>query len=209
MLYTRKVRRGSKAKACKKFLRNFFKCLVVAFGPVVVGAFADICWYKVCYERNWTFEAFGHQFQFFVSRETEPLFHMIGVVFSIFAAVLFDTVWKKRMAMNRAVRENDMDTFLRLRDETISPLVHTLMIAISAIIIAYLMLQNRTLQDGLFSVFVGTYLLALFFFVIQEMDHPLHGVWIIEEIKPEWRDIEFDVYLKKCDSRHKKAAAAG
>ncbi len=197
-------------KGCaRKHFRNFLKCAIITCAPVPVALVMDAVWYFLLYNRNWDFGLFGHNLRFQLKVETEPLFHFIELIFSIFAAVIFDSVWKKARQMRRAARQKDWDGFMAGKDERISPLVHTFMFVQALIILVYQMLENQKFLDGVFAVFITAYLLALFFIVIKEMDDPSHGLWIIEEAEPRWREMEVDIYFSERENGHHRKQAAG
>ncbi len=172
------------------------KCLWMLFRPIPAVIAACLLWYFVFFRNN-----------LYSSENLEIIMIWIsvfGILYGLIEAVILTTVWNEYKTMRIAVKRYDFDTFVDLRDEEISPLVHTLTFVLSgAILLAFMCLKYVSLQSGLLFIGSTTYLFVLIFFVIYEIDDPCAGLWYIRNIPKEW--LEIDVKKFRHEERYQKA----
>lgn len=114
-----------------------------------------------------------------------------GVIYALIAGAVINRVFDEYKDMRTAVKNCDIDTFMTLRDEEVSPVIHAVMALFALNVIACIGLVNYPAPIyGLIAVGVTTYLFSLVYWVITEIDDPCTGVWFIVNIHQEWLAIE-------------------
>jgi hypothetical protein len=109
----------------------------------------------------------------------------------LLAAIIISTVWTEYKAMRVAVKKYDFETFIDLKDEEMSPLVHVLMLVLSSfILMAFMGLKYPNAISGLMLISSTSYLFLLMFFVVREIDDPCSGIWVIKDIDPQWLKVD-------------------
>ncbi len=183
----------------KKFLELAVKTICAL---VIPGAFATIMcllWLLIFHQNNIHFNA---EMSTIVNSSWILAF---SVLYSILIGIVINTVWTEYKAMRTAVKRWDIDTFMDLRDEEMSPLVHALVLMFSIAILLTFMGQNYgTAADGVIIVGSTAYFLALIFFVIVEIDNPCSGFWFIKSIPEEWLKIDPKAWRDKRSQEAKK-----
>ena len=179
----------------RKTVLMVLKCLWMLVKPIPAMIAACVMWYFVFYSNN-----------LYLSENVEIIMVWIsifGILYGLIEAVVLTTVWNEYKQMRTAVKRYDFDTFVDLRDEEISPLVHTLTFVLSGVILLALMcLRYVSLQSGFLFIGSTAYLFTLIFLVIYEIDDPCTGLWYIKSIPKEW--LEIDVKKFREEERYKK-----
>ena len=114
----------NKEKTHKNILM-IIKCLQMLYKPFPAVIVACLFWYFIFFKN-----------QIFLNLPIEIIntwISMFGLLYGLLAAVVLSTVWNEYKTMRTAVKKYDFETFIDLRDEEISPLVHTLMFVLSGI----------------------------------------------------------------------------
>lgn len=159
------------------------KCLWMLVKPIPAMIAACAMWYLVFFVNN-----------LYISENIEFIMiwiSMFGILYGLLEAVVLTTVWNEYKQMRTAVKRYDFDTFVDLRDEEISPLVHTLTFVLSGtILLAFMCLKYVSVQSGFLFVGSTAYLFVLIFLVIYEIDDPCSGLWYIRSIPKEWLQID-------------------
>src|SRR5690348_11375409 len=182
-------------ESIKKKIAMVIKCIQMLYRPIPAVIVACLFWYIFFYKNKLFLSDGGEIIVTWIS--------LFGVLYGLLAAVVLTTVWNEYKMMRTAVKRYDFDTFADLRDEEISPLVHTLMFVLSGMILLAFMCQNFvSLYIGLLFIGSTTYLFILLFLVIYEIDDPCAGTWYIKNIPKEWLDI--DVKKFREEERYKK-----
>lgn len=175
------------------------KCLQMLYKPLPAVILACLFWYFVFYKNQIFLKDDGEIIVTWIS--------MFGILYGLLAAVVLSTVWTEYKAMRTAVKRYDFDTFSDLRDEEISPLVHTLMFVISGmILVAFMLLRYANMGSAIMFIASTTYLFVLLFLVIYEIDDPCAGTWYIKNIPKEW--LEIDIKRFREEERYKKGREA-
>lgn len=165
----------------RKIWEMVIKCLLLVAMPLLPAAASAAIWYFAIFKQR---RHFDEQMENIISSAWIPTF---GVLYSLLAAVVFTSVWNEYKAIRAAVKKYDLETFLDLRDEEMSPLVYAMMTVFSlAILIGFMALKYPSAMGGILITFSTSYLLSLIFFVIVEIDDPCGGVWFIRNIPDEW-----------------------
>lgn len=132
------------------------------------------------------------------------------LLFGFLAATMLVTVWKEYKMIRSAVKRQDLETFIELRDEQISPLVHILMfIQAMSIILCFMIIDYEVPSEGLFCIALCSYLLAIYFVVVVEVDDPCHGLWHIRSIPESWLETDPAKYRQRYLKQNGKAIAGG
>jgi hypothetical protein len=162
--------------------------------PIPIAVIAAVFWYYFVYQNRIHFIEGGEILGIWIS--------MFGVLYGLFAAMILSTVWNEYKTMGIAVKRSDLDTFIDLRDEEVSPLVHTLMIVLSVmIILAFMCIKYETAYSGITFIISTTYLLTLIFYIVLEIDDPCGGIWYIKDIPEEW--LKVDIKKFRYEKRRK------
>ena len=112
---------------------------------------------------------------------------IVGLLYCLLVAVVFNTVWTEYKAIRLSVKRFDLETFIDLRDEDISPLIHVLICVCSmALLGGFMCLKYPDPNFGRAVVGSVAYLLYLVFLVIREIDDPCAGLWFIRHIPQAW-----------------------
>lgn len=175
------------------------KCLQMLYRPLPATIGLLLFWYFVFYKNNIALDDNGEIIVTWIS--------IFGILYGLLAAVVLTTVWNEYKMMRTAVKRYDFETFVDLRDEEVSPLVHTLMFVLSGtILIAFMSLKYSNTANAL--VFIGStaYLFVLMFLVVYEIDDPCGGTWYIKNIPKEWLAVDVKKYRE--EERHKKGREA-
>lgn len=185
----------------KKWIINFGKCMLVASFPIPAVLAIWFIWYKIFYEKNIYFIDDGG-IVIGILTITYALFgeNLVGKVF-------FDDLGKIKMA----VKQYDLNTFMDLCDEHMSPLIHAVMFMLSGILILAIMSHKyESLMNGSISVSVAAEVLGFIYCAVHQANHPCEGIWQIwrhEEWKKmdpkKWRDDR----NKKLQERYKAQIA--
>jgi hypothetical protein len=180
----------------KKTIVMVLKCLWMLLEPIPAVVIACTMWYFIFFKNN-----------LYISENIEFIMiwtSMFAIFYGLLEAVVLTTVWNEYKTMRTAVKRYDFDTFVDLRDEEISPLVHTLTLVLSgAILLVFMCLKYVSLQSRLLFIGSTSYLFVLIFLVIYEIDDPCSGLWYIRSIPKEW--LEIDVKKFRKEERYQKA----
>ncbi|MDB5259032.1 MAG: hypothetical protein JWO73_240 [Candidatus Taylorbacteria bacterium] len=190
-LFRKKFHQKTLKERVQQSLKTFGKCLLFLSFPLPVSAAAGIFWYYAMFKRG---ICFNERMEVILTAAWIPIF---GILYGLLAAVIFGTVWNEYKAMRTSVKEYNIDTFLTLRDEEMSPLVHTMMLVFSAaILVSFMSLKYADCRSGMIVITSTAYLLSLIFIVIKEIDDPCGGLWYIKHIPEDWLKIDVKRWRK-------------
>lgn len=168
-----------------RFIEMTVKTFCVLFFPVLISIFSILIWALFFYQNGVRFD---DGMEIIVTSSWIPVF---GILYSLFTAIVLSSVWGEYKTIRRAVKQWDIDTFMDLSDEEMSPLVHALVLTFSiAILLAFMLLDYPSFSNGLVLIGSTSYLLSLIFLVIIEIDNPCSGFWFIKSIPEEWLRID-------------------
>jgi hypothetical protein len=120
-----------------------------------------------------------------------------GILYALMAAFVVNTVWSEYKSIRMAIKCYDITTFMNLRDEDVSPLVHVMTgVFAFGVLGAFMGLPYPDAQSGLVCIGSTTFLFGLVFFVVMEIDNPLSGIWFIKNIHEEWMQIDVKEWRK-------------
>jgi hypothetical protein len=180
----------------KKVWEMLFKCGLLIVFPLFPAAGSAAIWYYAIFQKH---RHFDEHMENIISSAWIPTF---GVLYSLLAAVVFTSVWNEYKTIRAVVKRYDLETFLDLRDEEMSPLVYAMMTVFSlAILTGFMSLKYPSALGGILITSSTAYLLSLIFFVIVEIDDPCGGIWFIQNIHDEWLKIDVKKWRRK---RHEK-----
>ena len=199
VLYRKVIAHRSLIERVIRSLKLLLKCLVMLVPPAVLAFLAGWFWHQFLFLGNTHLNGAAENI---ISSAWIPTF---GVLYALFGAICLTTVWNKYNAIRLAVKRLDLDTFVDLRDESLSPLVHTLMAVLSLFLLGgFMSLHYPDAASGLIIVSGTAYLLALVLFVIVEIDYPCSGIWFIKHIPEKW--LMTDVREYRADRNRLRAA---
>ncbi len=183
-LYKRRLQAPLKIRL-KRLFELGLKTLIMLAKPAVPTALTTLFWTKVIYNKGWCFE---HHMENIAVAAWIPTF---GLLYCLLVAVVFTSVWSEYKKIRMAVKRYDVETFVDLKDEQVSPLIYTLVGVCSAcILLGFMSLQYANAHNGGIVVASTAYVLFLVFFVVREMDDPTGGIWFIKHLPPEWLRID-------------------
>lgn len=163
----------------------FLKLSILLSLPGLPAATVAVLWYWIVFKRDIHFDGTMENITCGAWIET------FGVLYSLLAASIFNTVWGEYKAMRNAVKQYDLDAFLDLKDEKLSPLVHAMMFMVSAgVMMEFMSLKYQSALCGIIIISSTAYLFSLIFLVVREIDDPCKGIWYIKNIPKEWLEID-------------------
>jgi hypothetical protein len=176
----------------ERWLRRYrtgLKCAAISFIPALMGTLAGLIWHFAFFKANFHLE---EKMEVISTAAWIPAF---ALLYGFFTSPLLTKVWDEYKEMRKAVKKNDLDAFLDLRDEEQSPLMYGLVILTSLMLIgAFAGVQYPRAIDGWVVISSMSYLLTLIFCVIMELDDPCAGIWFIRSIPEEWLKINVRQY---------------
>ena len=182
----RKTDRKSPARWLDKALETAIKASILLSYPIPVAVIVSAIWYYILFPRE---IHFNEGLRDIATAAWIPIF---GILYALLAAVVLNTVWSEYKAIRMSIKNYDIITFMNLRDEDVSPLVHVMMAVFSwAVLLAFMGLKYPDATSGVVCIASTAYLFGLIFFVVMEIDNPLAGIWFIKTVHNEW--IEMDV----------------
>lgn len=178
-----------------KTFRTIGKCLLLCISPIIIAALTSFGWYQWIFLND---VHFGKEFEEIITAAWIPEF---GILYSLLVAIAINTVWMEYKSMRTAVKRYDLETFVDLVDEDLSPLLHTMVIVVSlAVLAGFLFLQYPNFWGGSILIFGVTFLLTLLYAMILEIDNPCSGLWYIKSIPDEWLQIDAKEYRRhRCE----------
>lgn len=188
----KKERPESLKVALKKQAILILKCLIVTTFPLPFVFIALMFWWRVFWGSRLV-----------MSEKVEGIMvaaaiPTLGILYSLLTAVILSSVWKEYKTIRISVKQGDKDLFMLYRDENVSLLVHTLIFVCSLfLLLGFMIIKYPNPESGFYIVGGVSYFLALFFFVIVEIDNPCSGVWFIHDIEEDWLKEDADEYLKR------------
>ena len=166
-------------------LETIIKTFCVLIFPALISAAITLLWALFFYKNGVHFD---DGMEIIVTASWIPVF---GILYSLFTAIVLSSVWSEYKTIRLAVKQWDIDTFMDLRDEEMSPLVHAMVLTFSiALLLAFMVLSYPSFLNGMILVASTAYLLSLIFMVIIEIDNPCSGFWFIRSIPEEWLVID-------------------
>ena len=174
----------------------FCKCVIMMVLPLFPAVGAGWLWYRYLFLQDIHLK---HEAENILTSAWIPT---LGVMYALFAVVLLSTVWGEYKIIRAAIKKGDKDAFADLRDESISPLVHTLMLMLSLFLIGgFAVMHYPDAVSGFICVGTTTYLLTLIMVVIVEIDDPCSGVWFIKDIPEDWLTMDVKQYRRERNHR--------
>ena len=184
VFFRRRVKHRTLKERMARWGRIFSKSLVALALAMPFVVLVDSLWYYKMFKYG------RHLHERTEGMMTAAVIPMLCVFFGFLAAAMLTTVWKEYKAIHSSVEKNDKNTFLDLKEEQISPLIHVLMgVQAVALIACFTLVCYATALDGFFCITICVYTLGLYFVVVVQVDDPCHGLWFIKGIPPDWLEI--------------------
>jgi hypothetical protein len=116
---------------------------------------------------------------------------ILGLLYALFGTMIFGFAFNKYVMIRCAISAFDFHEFMKWRKETTSPVFHSVMTFLAVGIIAgFASMPYSNCYVGACLVGGSTYMFALFFWVIREVDNPFAGIWFIRFVPPEWERVD-------------------
>ncbi len=169
----------------RKYTETSLKTVLLLVYPIPATITMLAFWYFVFYTRH---IHFGDEVKEIAIAAWIPIF---GLLYALISAVVIKTVFSEYKSIRTAVKLCDIETFMVLRDEDMSPVVHAAMTVLAlAVLGGFMALSYPTMLSGSWFIGSTTYLFALMFWVVREIDNPCSGIWFIKNIHDEWLMID-------------------
>lgn len=168
-----------------KLWEIFKKSFLLVIAPLPITSVIMLIWHYGMFKHEFYFD---EKMRDIITTAVIPTF---GIMYSIIALKVIETVWDEYRRMRAAVKSYDFDTFIDLRDESISPLMHILVGTVSTILLAsFMSIHYPSWLDGAIVIAGVTYVFTLFFLVANEIDDPCAGLWYIRHIPEAWLRVD-------------------
>lgn len=180
----------------KKNFETLMKSLIMVIMPISPTLLIVAFWYFIVFTNGFNFNG---SMESIVVAAWIPTFSLL---YCLLVAVVFNTVWTEYKQIRMAVKRYDVETFVDLMDEEVSPLSYILIFVCSlAILGGFMSLDYPNMISGLTIIGSTSYILFLVFFIIKEMDDPCSGLWFIKHIHSEWLNLNAKEWRKeRCDT---------
>lgn len=169
----------------RKCKENTARCAYLLALPLLATATSCTFWYFVLYTRD-----------MHIHEDTKDIsiaawIPTFGVLYCLLSAVVLGRVFQEYKDIRDAIKSYDIETFMNLRDEDISPVFHVLMTILALCLIgAFMGLKYPTASSGFWYIGSTTYILSLIYWIIIEVDNPFTGVFFIKNVHPEWMKLD-------------------
>ncbi len=111
----------------------------------------------------------------------------LGIFYSFVAVFILNKVWGQLIDSQNAVSAKDSETFFRIQETRIPGTIKLVLLIFSFFLVGAFFLANfKSFLGGLYSVSVITFILALHWEVMIDLDDPIKGVWNVERIPEKW-----------------------
>jgi hypothetical protein len=151
----------------KRYVELFVKSAIMLIAPTPVAGLTCYIWYRYFYANELVF---SEKMEVIITAAWIPVF---GLLYSLLAAMVLNTVWSEYKEIRKAVKEYNLEKFVDLRDEDNSTLINVLILVVSAFVLGgFMVIHYPELKYGFAIVGSTAYLLALIYFVVKEIDDP-------------------------------------
>lgn len=184
-VYRPRKRHKPIGQVVSKLLETTLKCALI----LMLAAIPAICvawfWHRALFTHHLHF---GKEVREVLITAWIPTF---GVIYALLAGVAVNWVANEYKEMRMAVKRRDIERFMILQDEDLSPLMHSMITIIAfAVLGGFMGIEYPDATSGLIVVGGATYVFSLLCMVVIEIDHPCGGIWVIKNIPPEWLDVD-------------------
>lgn len=191
-LYKRRSNGHTLTERLDRALETGLKSIIVLLLAMPPAALATTIWYFLFFEHHIDV---GERAEIVSTAAWVP---WLAVIAGIINASVLAKVLDEFKEIRYAIKSYDLESFMRLKDEDVSPLIYLLIVAFDVCIVGGFMLVHY--QDALhggFFVWTSAYVAALLLIVIRELDDPLKGIWFIKSVHDEWRNIDVKKWRAK------------
>jgi len=181
LIYRRKFKRKDLPRLIFKWTETAIKGAGVVFFVALPTILMVWMWYTFVYRNH-----------IFIPKEDREILITgaipgLYILYSLMTAVLFASVYNEYKDARKAMRRNDMRSFMELRLEEISPLLHVMAAVVAMVILsAFMFLEYSSAQWGGVVIGAQTFVFALLCYVLYELDDPCYGFWVLKSIPKEW-----------------------
>ncbi|MGH7175528.1 MAG: hypothetical protein ACREGR_04185 [Minisyncoccia bacterium] len=184
-LYKRRHSNYPFKKRVGKFFETIAKCGIILLLATLCTVIPTTVWYFVFFKPQLDIGAASEGIS------TAAWVPWLAIVCGWINNTVLTKVLDEYKEMRAANKGYDIETFMRLRDEDVSPLIYALIIVFDlATIGGFMLIHYADFWHGFFFVWTSAYMASLFLLVIYELDDPLAGVWFIKNVHQEWTDID-------------------
>ncbi len=115
---------------------------------------------------------------------------VFALFYGLFASAIISRVFEEYKQIRHAIKTNNIEAFMCLCDEDVSPLMHVLLSILGLfVLLGFMLLEYPEPIGGFLLVGSTSFIIAFIFFVISEIDDPLGGVWFIKYVPAGWAEI--------------------
>jgi len=185
-IYRRDVKQPQTRSRVEKYGELAIKGIILFAIPLPFAAFFTWVWYHWIFSRGLYFNG---EMETIITCAWIP---MLAIWYGLVTTRVLDTVWTEYKAMRAAAKRGTRGviSFVRLRDERVSALIHAVICALSVVIlVAFMVIKYPGVWGGVCAIASTSYLLVLVFIIIKEIDNPCGGLWFIRRIPPLWLGI--------------------
>lgn len=190
-IYRQDVRQPSDRSLVEEFLELTLKCVILFSIPVPISAGFTWIWYHLFFIRGICFNV--DMEAIIVTAWVTVFGWPYGLIVQNTLAVVWSEYKEMRWACKRGVR--GVIDFVRLRDERVPPLIYALLCILPLfVLLAFMLIKYPCVCGGVCAIASSSYLFALIFTIIKELDNPCGGLWYIRRISREWLNIDTEKF---------------
>jgi FtsH-binding integral membrane protein len=182
----------SKKEDCARKWRAFKRHVRLMIQPLLIATLVALYW-RLAWSEQWLS---------FICKEDVPLvmgtaFSMLMLAYSITAGLIFNSSWRKYNKVMGCVLPQDKRTFLLYRDEKMPLVIHLFLGSLSFLLLAVIgLLPYEDCTSGTLAVFLATFIMALVWVVLIQLENPTKSAWLAERLPREWLKEDVDEYFR-------------
>ncbi len=163
------------------------KELRILIKPLIFSVVVVLIWYFINY-------LFGSSFFLSNLKLDEGIMAsgtiaILGIFYALLTAFVFTTVWQQWVAIEESIKTKNKEEFIKHKDKRIPFTVKLLVFLFSVfLILAFFLISFKNIITGVFSIFVISFILFIYWQVILDLDDPFTGIWNVN-VPKEWQSL--------------------
>jgi hypothetical protein len=160
------------------------KELGILIKPFVISVIVSVLWVLI-----YNYIGFNSNLKLDEGIMASGTIALLGVFYALLTAFVFATVWQQWVSIEDAIKTRNKEEFIKHKDKRVPFTVKLLIVIFSFfLIVAFFLISFKNLILGVFSIFVITFILSMYWQVITDLDDPFTGIWNVE-VPKEWEKL--------------------